>query len=228
MSVIPDKKVDQLQFCESHTTPWQTNATGIGLSAGQATSFKTLTTAARTAWDAAIAAKNAYHAAVVNQNAALSAAISGTGGASDLIRIIKGFAENSANPNNVYQLAQIPPPAAPQPAPPPGQPTDVSVALESSGAITLRWKAVNAAPNAGTFFSVQRKLGGEASFSLVGNTGAKFFTDDTLMQGTPSATYIIQGHRGTTDGDASEQISVQFGVSGPGIVATGATVRMAA
>jgi hypothetical protein len=71
-------------------------------------------------------------------------------------------------------------------------------------------------------------LTGRSTESCRRNSGAKFFTDDTLLQGTTSATYIIQGHRGTVDGDASEQVSVQFGVSGPGIVATGATVRMAA
>jgi alkanesulfonate monooxygenase SsuD/methylene tetrahydromethanopterin reductase-like flavin-dependent oxidoreductase (luciferase family) len=46
-------------------------------------------------------------------------------------------------------------------------------------------KAINAAANAGTFFSIRRKLVGEDGFTLIGNTGEKFFTDATLLQGTP-------------------------------------------
>lgn len=228
MSVIPDKKVEQVQFCEAHAPTWATNATAVGLTTSQCTAFTALTTAARKAYNDAQAAKQAYHAAVTEQNQRIAAAISGIGGASDLIRFIKTFAENTANPNAVYAIAQIPPPAIPQPAPPPGEPTDISVTLESNGAITLKWKAVNAAANAGTFFSITRKLAGEGAFTLVGNTGAKSFTDGTLVQGTAGAAYIIQGHRGTTNGKPSEQIGVQFGVSGPGIAVTGATVRMAA
>jgi hypothetical protein len=228
VGVIPVPKVQQVQFCEAHAPVFTANAVAVGLTSSQCTLFTTLTTAARKAYNDAQTAKQAYHAAVTEQNQRIAAAISGLGGASDLIRFIKTFAENTANPNAVYATAQIPPPAIPQPAPPPGQPTDVTVSLESNGAVTLRWKAVNAAANAGTFFSITRKLSGESEFTLVGNTGAKFFTDDTLVQGTSGAAYIIQGHRGTSNGQPTEQIGVQFGVSGPGIAVTGATVRMAA
>lgn len=229
MGVIPDTKIGQLQFCEAHNPVWAAAPTTIGLTAAQCTTFNTLTKAARTAYDAAQTAKNAYHAAVTAQNAAIAAAVSGVGGAADLIRFIKTFAENTANPNAVYSLAQIPPPAAPTPVPAPGQPTNVSVSLEPSGAVTLKWKAVNAAAGAGTFFTITRKLAGESMFSLVGTTGLKTWTDSTLTLGTTGATYIIQGHRGALDGDASEQIGVQFGVGGGGgVMVTNATLKMAA
>ena len=54
------------------------------------------------------------------------------------------------------------------------------------------------------------------------------------LLGTPGAIYIIQGHRGLLVGVASEQVSVQFGVGGDGLVgvagitATNATVKIAA
>ncbi len=38
------------------------------------------------------------------------------------------------------------------------------------------------------------------------------WTDYSLVQGTPSAVYIIQGHRGSLNGEES----VQFGVGGGG------------
>jgi hypothetical protein len=229
MSIVPDKKVEQVQFCESHATVWAGAPTTIGLTAAQCTAFATLTTNARKAYDAAQAAKQAYRAAVTNQNAAIALAISGPGGAADLIRFIKSFAENTATPDAVYGLAQIPPPAIPQPVPAPGQPSNVTVNLEPSGAITLKWKAVNAAPSAGTFFTITRKLSSESMFTLVGNTGEKFWTDVTLTQGTPSATYIIQGHRGAINGPESEQIGVQFGMSGGGgMIVSNAQFKMAA
>ena len=81
----------------------------------------------------------------------------------------------------------------------------MTVGLEPSGAITLRWKATNAAPNAGTFFSIKPKQSGEPAFVLVGSTGGTTFTDDTLTQGTPGATYIISGQRGQVTGAASKR-----------------------
>lgn len=77
-----------------------------------------------------------------------------------------------------------------------GKPTDMTVGMKHSGAITLLWKAINAAPNTGTLFSIKRKLSAETAFVLVGNTGGPTFTDDIITQGTPVATYIIQGHAG--------------------------------
>lgn len=213
MSVIPDKKVEQLQYFESHWPIWVANAAGIGVLPASANSFKTLTQAARAAYDSAQNARNAAKAATTTQDASLAIARTA---AADLIRVIKGFAEQQANPAAVYALAQVDPPAPPTPVPAPGQPTNITVGLESNGAITLRWKAVNAAPNAGTFFSIKRKLAGELTFVLVGNTGGKTFTDDTITQGTTGATYIIQGHRGQLNGAMSEQIGVQFGVGGGG------------
>jgi len=72
----------------------------------------------------------------------------------------------------------------------------MTVGLKPSGAILLRWRAINAAPNAGTFVSIKRKLSGETASVLVGNTGGKTFTDDTITQGVTGAVYIIQGQRG--------------------------------
>ena len=101
--------------------------------------------------------------------------------------------------------------------------------LPASREIPLRWKAVNAAPSAGTFFTITRKLSSESMFMLVGNTGEKMWTDVTLAQGTPSATYIIQGHRGGLNGPESEQVGVQFGVGGGGgFAVTNAELKMAA
>ena len=59
MSVIPSKQVEQVQFCESHWPVWNTQLGAVGLASPQVQSFKTLTLAARAAYDAAQAAKQA-------------------------------------------------------------------------------------------------------------------------------------------------------------------------
>lgn len=237
MPVIPDKKVEQVQFCETHWPVWNANAAAIGLTSAQAGNFKTLTLAARAAYDAAQNAKAAWHAAVTNQNQAIRAA---TENAADLIRVIKGFAELSANPDAVYAVAQIPPPATPVPAQAPGRPNNVSVALEPSGAITLSWEAANAAAGSGAFFNISRKLPGQTGFTPLGGapgttseTRRMSFTDTTVPTSAAGAgaQYIIQGQRGTMLGAPSDAVTVQFGTDSAGqsfaTVANGPT-RLAA
>jgi hypothetical protein len=237
MSILPQSKVEQVQFCESHAPVWAVAPTTIGLTAAQCTAFAALTTDARKAYDAAQAAKQAYRAAVTKQNDKIAAALQGPGGAADLIRFIKSFAENTANPNAVYGLAQIPPPAVPQPASAPGKPENVSVVLEPSGAVTLSWDAANSAAGTGGFFNVMRKLPGATSFTfLTGVPGSTTssrrmtFTDfsiPTSAAGT-GVQYIMQGRRGALMGTPSDAITVQFGVDGGGMVVSGATLKMAA
>lgn len=225
MGIIPQSKVERVEFCEAHAPVWNLNAAAIGLTAAQATAFKNLTSAARTAYDAAQAAKLSYRAAVTAQDAAIAAAVSGLGGASDLIRIIKGFAENSADPAAVYALAQLPPPAPPVPLPAPGVPTNIGVTLEPSGAVTLSWDAADAAAGTGAYFNVSRKLPGQTAFTLVGGSPGTnsesrrmSFTDFTVPTSAAGAgaQYIIQGRRGARSGEMSEAITVQFGIEGNG------------
>ncbi len=162
--------------------------------------------------------------------------VAGLGRAADLIRIIKGFAENSADPAGVYALAQLPPPAPPAPLPAPGVPANIGVALEPSGAVTLSWDAADAAAGTGAYFNVSRKLPGQTAFTLVGGSPGSTnearrmsFTDFTIPTSAAGtgAQYIIQGRRGTRMGDMSEAIVVQFGVEegGGGEGEGGALVR---
>lgn len=217
MAIIPDKKVEQVQFCESHVSIWEAQAANLGLTAAQCAAFKNATAAAREAYDAAQAAKQAAKAAVTNQDQAISAAVAS---AADLIRVIKSFAELSNNPNAVYAIAQIPPPATPAPTPAPGKPTNITISLESTGAVTLSWDASNSAASSGAFFNVSRKLPGQANFTPLGGTPGSSqiarrprFTDTTIPTSAAmnGAQYIIQGQRGDRMGDASDAITVQFG-----------------
>ncbi|HYE61181.1 MAG TPA: hypothetical protein VD997_04225 [Phycisphaerales bacterium] len=76
----------------------------------------------------------------------------------------------------------------------------------------------------GGFYSVSRKLTGESVFTLIGNSGKKFYVDSTIPAGVAGATYIVQGWRGQTAGTPSNQLTIQFGVGGGGF----ASVKLAA
>lgn len=238
MSIIPKVKVEQVEFCETHAPLWTAAPpASIGLTAAQCTLFTTLTINARKAYDDAQDAKLAYRNAVTMQNDELAKAISGPGGAADLIRFIKSFAENTANPNSIYSLAGLPAPATPAPLPAPGTPEDIVVTLESSGAVTISWSAEEAAASTGAYFNITRKLPGQSVFQIVGGSpGATAesrrmsFTDFTVPTSAAGAgvQYIIQGRRGNRIGDPCLAFTVQFGLDGQAVSVTGADLKMAA
>ncbi len=234
MSVLPGKDLEQIQFCESHLPIWSASPAAVGLTAGQCAALDTLTKAARLSYTNAQNARQASKAATTTFHTNV---VSMRGTASDLIRTVKAFAENSANPGAVYAAAQIPEPLPPSPPPPPGTPEKVTVGLNPDGSIRLNWKARDAAPTSGAVFNIVRRVGASASYMSIGSgmsTGAgRFqFTDTTLAFGTQTASYIITGQRGTQMGTPSEAVNVQFGVAsgggGAGFSVTGATLGMAA
>lgn len=210
MSTYPRKRDEFLTWCQAHAPVWSAAPTTIGLSAPQTLAFSV--------------AVGDLETAVLTQEIARQTALAATGTAQsreaalrnlagDLVRTIRAFAQTTNNPN-VYQLAQIPPPAAPGPLPPPGQPTDFKVELNPEGSITLRWKAAHPAGSSNVVYFVTRKFVGESGFTLLGASGERNFTDATIPFGTSSATYIVQAQRGQTSGPASQQLTVTFGVSG--------------
>ena len=212
MGTLPNGRVQQIEFCESHWPVWIAAPATIGLTAAQVTAFKALTETARAKYQGAISAREASKSATdsYHQTEDDMAAAAGA-----LINTIRAFAEQTANPG-VYASAQIPPPAKPAPQSPPSTPTDVRITLEPGGAVTLKWKSRNAS---GAYFSIARRIGNASAsnpFTVIGNSQRKTFTDNTLPLGSTNATYNIQGIRGERAGDASEPVLVQFGTSGAG------------
>ncbi len=206
-----------LQWAQAHESVFVTNAVNIGLTAAQATAFKTATDALAAAM---LAQESARQAAKVATQAADDAFQTARSSAGDTVRTIRAFAENSAKPLTVYNLAQIPPPSSPTPTPPPDQPTNLQVVLDAAmGTHTLRWKAVN--PASGTSYIIKRRLPGETEFSFIGVSGKKTFVDDTLIAGPDSVQYTVQGQRADSSGPVSEIFTVNFGqLPGGGRTAT--------
>jgi hypothetical protein len=203
-----------LLWCQEHAPVWTTNALDIGMTAAQATAFSGAVTAANASNIAVEAARQAYRTAVDTNNDNFAALRSLAG---DDVRTIRAFAENAEKPGAIYALAQIPPPADPQPAPPPGMPTDLSVSIEpATGNLELKWKSTNPAGTSGTSYIVRRKLPGETAFSFIGVTGSKKFVDATFFAGPDSVQYTVQGQRADSSGPMSEVFTINFGRAGGG------------
>ncbi len=225
MGDIPKKQTEFLAFCTAHANMWLANAASVGILPATATAFKNHAGTAQATFDASEAAKVAAKAATNNNDIAMKLA---RNDAADIVRTIRAFAETTNNPG-VYSLAGIAPPAPPTPAPKPAKPEMLSSGLESSGALTLYWKATNLRGGTVTY-SIGRKLPGENSFTIIANTGGnaaangrptgrrgqKQWTDSTLPVNSNGVQYVITGTRGDISGDPSEILTVTFGVSSGG------------
>lgn len=198
-----------VNWCKGHTEVFTDNAAGIGLTAPQALAFKNATNNTLAALDAQQLARQALDAA--NEQVDNTLGILRTS-AGDTVRTIRAFAQNSADPSAVYQLAQIPSPATPTPVPPPAQPTALRFELAATtGELTLRWKCSNPPGGAGTSYIVRRKLAGESGFSFLGVSNGKKFIDTTLEAGPDWVQYCVQGQRSSQSGPVSDALTINFG-----------------
>src|SRR5947209_815567 len=142
MAIVPDKKQDKISWYQSKITPWTTNATAIGVLASNVASLGTLTTTAQTALNAQTTAEAAFRTSVNVANDAVAAMA--TAGA-DLISAIR--TKGRTGGNTVYDLAQIPPPAAPSPSGAPGKPSGFTAELNEGGTLTIKWKCASPGGN---------------------------------------------------------------------------------
>lgn len=223
MGIVPSDRLSRIQFYENHLQPWGNNAANIGLTPTQVTGLTTLTAAARAAYNAAEAARQASRAATQAYYDAVRTMHSAPDAGQDMIDAIKYYAESKGDPN-VYVLAEIPAPAVPSAAPPPGTPFAFTVGLEQTGALELKWKCNNPAGTQGTIYEVRRRIGpAEGSFTFIGASGVKSFIDNTLPDGAQPVTYQITAVRSTARGKAAAFL-VTFGVGGGGAGMTIASI----
>jgi hypothetical protein len=200
-------------WCQAHAPLFTLHSAQIGLSAQQASDFAAAVSSVENSEQDKKETRSADLAATQAVSDAYTALREE---ASDVVNIIRTFAENSSNPSVVYNLAQIPPPASPTPIPPPGQPTDMKITLDPDGDLTLRWKCTNPPGASGTSYIVRRKLPGETAWQFVGVTGSKKFTDSTLIAGPDWVQYQVQGQRSDLPGPVSDTLLVNFGQAGGG------------
>jgi hypothetical protein len=203
-----------LTWCQAHVEVFLENAVDIGLTTDQAQAFQLATSSAAATDAAQASAREALRAATVDNTQTFAAL---RRSAAEMVRSIRTFAENTNDPK-VYVLAQVPPPQSPSVAPPPAQPTDLSVAIEpGTGALELRWKASNPVGTQGTAYIVRRRTSPTAEFVFVGVTGEKRFVDNSFFAGPDSVQYTIQGQRADQSGPTSNILTINFGRTGGGL-----------
>lgn len=213
MAVIPSRTEDLLTFLNDRVEGWADNAVALSLDAASLQAWTAAVTAANADFSAASKARQAAKAAVLTQNASLRTVRRLT---ANLIREIRIAADRNANPDSIYSLAQLPPPAQPSPRPVPNQPTDLRATIDpTEGVLTLRWKAKD---NAGTIYRVERatiSASGELSdFGEIGLVGEKSFADETLPVGVAGVVYVVKGVRSRRVGPASSTLTVRFARGG--------------
>ncbi len=215
-----------LDWCRVHEPIFTAHAAAVGLTPAQAATFKAKTDAARDQLLAHETIKQAAKTATQDTTVSFNQLRSAAG---EVVRSIRAFAVASGDPQAVYSLAQIPPPAPPTPQPPPARPSDLSVSLDpADGSLTLRWKATNPKGAGGTSYIIRRMLPDETEFRFIGASGKKKFVDDTLIAGPDSVQYTVQGQRGDQTGPVSPVFIVNFGrLPGGRRTVTGVSARTA-
>ena len=224
MPVLPGTRKTNLEFFEQHIATWQAAPpTAIGLTAAQLTAFAAVIGKARTAFNTAEGARIASKAATTDFYGQCDPMVA-TG--RDLIRTIKAFAESSANPDAVYALAQIPPPAQGSPGQPPDVPTNLTADISAAGELTLHWDATTSGPSTGVFFIIARKNPGQAAFTTLVGTAEKAFIAPGFTGCDGVVQYRIMAVRGSLSSDWGEVIAIDLG--GGGQAAADPGLKMAA
>jgi hypothetical protein len=214
MSIVPRKRSEMIGWFRERIELWTAAGAGIGLTAGQTTALSAAITQAMDDELAAAVARNAAKAATLTAAGSASALRDLGQETLDRVRV---FARSQPDPNAIYAEANVPPPAAPGPAAPPGTPTDFRAQLNTDGSIRLTWKAANPSGQAGTVWFVKRKLNNSSVWTEPGAVGEREFTDTTIPSSSGGASYIVQGRRGPALGTASNPFTILFGIDGPGI-----------
>lgn len=210
---LPRTIPELINWSNTHSDLWMTNAAQIGLSAAQATAFKTLVGSLVSNNTAAESARQASKDATMNLGDSVGAVRSIAGA---YINVIKAFAQSTENPA-VYALAGVSPSDGPSTLPPPVPPQQFSATVNANGSLTVRWKVSQPAGLTGVQYLVSRRLAGQTAFTIVSSEGAnKSFTDQTLPFGIDRVDYIVQPKRGEVLGEMSAVYAVQFGTVGGG------------
>lgn len=211
MALVPRRTIELLQFADQYTNQWRIVAANIGLTTEQIDELSAALAAAQARFDSQQKGKDSLKAATAaakNAEGDLRTEIS------DIVKAIRAFASNSADPEQVYLLAQIPSPARPAPRPAPGTPTDFRVSLAQDGAVTLRFKCNNGGTG-GVVYSVSRRSGSAGAFTFVGVTGERSFTDDSIPASAGRVEYRVTAQRGTLSGEPAF-FTVAFGGNATG------------
>jgi len=151
MRVVPTSRDEMLTFFENHLPLWAKNPAAIGLSADQLAALTEAVTDTRTSRETRLATDLAARAALHDLKLK-AAALRDLG--TDLVAVIKAYAEVNDDPG-VYTAAQIPPPRASSPLGSPPVPTEVAASINAFGVAVITWKGNR---SGGTYYIIERQL----------------------------------------------------------------------
>jgi hypothetical protein len=210
MGVVPEKLNERIQFFKSHVAPWTTNAVAIGTTITAVNDLDAKVDAAIAAVDAANAARDAAKSATATQQMAVDA-MANAGAA--IIEQVRTKARSVGDA--VYPLANLPTPGTPVPVGAPGVPFGFKAELKGIGSVELAWKCTNPPGCNGVIYQLYRRVDSTGEYHYIGGAGQRKFVDTTLPAGAASVTYMVQGTRSTSVGDAA-QYTVNLGVAAAG------------
>jgi len=208
-ALYPDTKDGKVAYFQSKIAPWTASATTIGTTTAAVTAMDAKVTVAQDKLAAQVAATQLAKAATAAADDAIEALVLAGG---NIIADIRAAARNSADPANIYELAQIPAPATPTPVGELGKASNFGVTLLETGELDLSFKCTNPRAATGTFYTVWRRIGNVGAFICLGGCGSeKKFLDSSVPAGSASVTYKIQATRSGSTGPWA-QFVVNFGV----------------
>lgn len=206
-NIVPPTRAAAIAWFLAHGQTWAGAPAAIGLDVDLANAVISRAAAAATADREATAARSEADAKAKLARST-RAAMDRDGGRA--IKVIRAFAEASADPAEVYAAAEIPGRKAPTPRPGPAAPTDVNATLLSTGGLEVRWKA----STRGTNFRVQRRLttseGSTGGWIELQFDGVRPFTDYTVPAGTVEVGYRVRGIRAGKTSPWSDSANVLF------------------
>ena len=201
-----------LIWLEAHITGWVADPTAIGITSSAANDLLTDILTARGSFTSVQAIRTDSKLATGTFKTDAKAM---RDNASLVIADIKAFANNQTNPQVVYDAAGVSPRSPATPTAPPSQPSTLTAALNGDGSVTINFEGTGPV---GTVWQVTRKLPLETAFTFIGNADVadKSFTDVNIPTGSASATYQVQGVRGSIVGPVSFPFTVPFGTADAG------------
>jgi hypothetical protein len=221
MTTIPKSREQQINFFEQHLAVWVNDPASIGVTSAAITELNGLTQAARSSFVTVQATRDAAKAATTGYYGATDAMREAGG---DVINTIRAFADGADDPASVYEAAQIPPRAAPSPAPAPDAPTNITTTVYTTGEVELKWKVKQPRPGAEIFTVIYRRLNNAGPYAEFTSTGEKMFVDSTIPAGTQSVSYMLRTRRGDQVSVPSDAVTQHLGVPGNGAQQQGLTL----
>lgn len=211
-TTVPAGDRASLLFTEDHLAAWSADPASIGLSVEDITAITGTSDSARSGLDDRTAAVAAAKASTITWHAA---AETNRDLARELVRKIRFFATQQADPDAVYAAAQIPAPKTPGELPVPAVPTDLNITLDTQGRAVLRFESSRFG---GTVWGVQRR-----TTTVQGQTGAwadlttvleREFVDGSTPQGMAAVAYRVRAERPSGTSAYSAPATLTIGAGG--------------